>query len=293
MVAAEYLVLAQAQEEARPPARARRPSGRPGGLMPLPLVERSRADRADEPRGTLQTVGGRCGRPRACSARDASRRPGTAGRSRRRESRCPRALRPSRPSKPGTDRATITGIIRLTSARTVSGAARCRTTARRCATMATSALCLSSQLRRPLPDVVVVRTTVFGWAIDREAGDRRQDLVPGLGVPTHDGRRTHGVQLREQLPDQVLRHAAWGVSPIVPRSRRVSVSSTRMWNSTKPPIAVLLASVVPLEQEQLVPLQRGLEAGPTSATLWMGQAHLDGVPDRRQIVRFGRSYPIR
>ena len=148
--------------------------------------------------------------------------------------------------------------------------------------MATSALCLSSQLRRPLPDVVVVRTTVFGWAIDRAGIDAR------ISFQASASRRTTAVALTgaaaRTAPDQVLRHGrgAYRRSSQVSQGQRIVDSHVELDEAADDP--VLLASVVPLEQEQLVPLQRGRKAGPTSATLWMGQAHLDGVPDRRQIV---------
>ena len=57
--------------------------------------------------------------------------------------------------------------------------------------------------------------------------------------------------------------------------------------------ALFLAGIVPLEQEQLVPLLRSPKAGPTTPPLWMRQARLDGSPDRCQIVRLGRSYAVR
>ena len=102
-----------------------------------------------------------------------------------------------------------------------------------------------------------MRTTVFRGPIDEEAGNRSQNLVPGLGIPPHHTGCTRRAELIQQLANQVLRNpSVWRIAdrPQVAQGQRVVHTHVELHEPADHP--VLLASVVPIEQEQLVPLLR-------------------------------------
>src|SRR5215208_4250688 len=69
---------------------------------------------------------------------------------------------------------------------------------------ARQALGLARQLRRPLPDVVVMRSTVLWRTLDEEPGDPLEHLVPDVGVAAHHAGRRARRERPQQLAEQVF-----------------------------------------------------------------------------------------